>query len=568
MTDHPSDPGPEPPGHPDAGGTGGEAAGGAPGQLVGSVLAGRYRIVRHLGEGAMGSVYMAEHLKFGRMDAIKVLHASMARDPEATRRFLRGARNVSAINHRNVCTVYDFSDTEDGLQFLAMEFVDGETLSDTLEREGSLPVARAVRIVQQAAAALQAAHDLGIVHRDLKPGNIMLTRDRAGSDLVKVVDFDIAKGSREGEGGDVTRMGFVVGTPEYMSPEQLTGDPLDGRSDIYSLALVLFRLLTGNLPIRATSTQDLLVERLTQDPLTLRDVAAARDFPDALQPVLDRALQRRRDDRHPTAAAFAEELAATLDSAPAAAPAAGGGLGATLETPSSSPSPPRSTPSGPELPATRVTDPGRAAPPSPPTGGGGAGRRYLAWGLGAAALVAVSWGGYMALSGGGEASSSREGGPSDDPSDEHVAAVDDSTEFPEFDRPTDSTAADRPTDTEEPTDPPTEDRLPDDDPDPTIEIPTFPVDQAEDVVVRQLERLDADEPASNLRAGADTATLVLDWERVPRPTRALAGFALGQLREALGDTSGAIRALERAVDLAPDNQTYRTYLRTLRGGPP
>jgi tRNA A-37 threonylcarbamoyl transferase component Bud32 len=285
--------------------------------LVGTVLAGRYRILRKLGEGAMGAVYLGEHLRIGRHDAIKVLRESLAADREALARFIRGARNVSIIQHPNVCTVYDFSETEDGRCFLAMEFVTGETLQDVLAREGRLAPARAVGIAVQVAGALQAAHDAGIVHRDLKPGNVMVSPGRAGEDVVKVVDFDIAKGSAEGQGGDVTRLGFVIGTPEYMSPEQLLGMALDGRSDVYSLALVLFRMLAGALPFRAQDTQELMVQRLTGTPLRLDEVLPALRVSPALQAALDRALQRRAEDRFAGAAEFADAIIRAVADAPA-----------------------------------------------------------------------------------------------------------------------------------------------------------------------------------------------------------------------------------------------------------
>lgn len=279
---------------------------------VGSVLAGRYRIVRKLGEGAMGAVYEAEHLAIGRRDAIKVLRESLAADPEAMARFARGARNVSRIQHANVCTVYDFSTTDDGRRFMAMEFVPGETLQDLLAREGRLAPERAVSIAVQVAGALQAAHEAGIVHRDLKPGNVMIAPGRAGSEIVKVVDFDIAKGSAEGEPGEVTRLGFVIGTPEYMSPEQLLGMALDGRSDVYALGLVLFRMLAGALPFRANDTQELMVQRLTGTPLRLDDVVPGHGLPAALQEAMDRALQRRAEDRFASAADFADAVARAL----------------------------------------------------------------------------------------------------------------------------------------------------------------------------------------------------------------------------------------------------------------
>lgn len=280
---------------------------------MGTVLAGRYRIVRKLGEGAMGDVYLAEHIQIRRHDAIKILRPNLASDPDAIARFLRGARNISTIRHPNVCAIYDFTETEQGLRFLAMEYVDGPTLKDVLAREGRLSPDRAIAIAVQTADALQAAHDAGIVHRDLKPGNIMVRPERGGREIVKVVDFDIAKAA---EGGDeVTRLGFVVGTPEYMSPEQLTGEPLDGRSDLYSLGLLLFRMLTGTLPFRAEGPQDLMVARLTSSPMKLTDALPGASFPDQIQRALDRALQRQATGRQADAAEFAREIEA-LSGAP------------------------------------------------------------------------------------------------------------------------------------------------------------------------------------------------------------------------------------------------------------
>ena len=161
--------------------------------LVGQVVADRYHVIKKLGEGGMGQVYLAEHVKMGRRSAIKVMNPSMVHDPDAVARFNREAANASRISHPNVCAIYDFGETPDGLIYLAMEFIEGEPLTDLLEREGALPVPRAVGIFAQVADALHAAHDLGIVHRDLKPDNVMLTRRKGGADVVKVVDFGIAK---------------------------------------------------------------------------------------------------------------------------------------------------------------------------------------------------------------------------------------------------------------------------------------------------------------------------------------------------------------------------------------
>ncbi len=275
--------------------------------LIGSIVADRYHIEKKLGEGGMGAVYLAEHVKMGRKSAIKVMTQSMASDPEAIARFNREAANAARINHPNVCAIYDFGETEDGTIYLAMEFIEGESLSDTLRREGAIDLDRAAGILRQAGEALQAAHDLGIVHRDLKPDNIMVARGRDGADVVKVVDFGIAKAMTGEEGQKVTRTGLVVGTPEYMSPEQLSGDVLNGRSDIYSLALVFFRMVTGALPFQAESSQETMIKRLTDDPLKLSEVAPDAGWPPRLQGVMDRALERMPADRYESAALFARD---------------------------------------------------------------------------------------------------------------------------------------------------------------------------------------------------------------------------------------------------------------------
>jgi hypothetical protein len=279
--------------------------------LVGQVVADRYHVIKKLGEGGMGQVYLAEHVKMGRRSAIKVMNPSMVHDPDAVARFNREAANASRITHPNVCAVYDFGETPDGVIYLAMEFVEGEPLTTLIEREGALPLARATAIFKQTADALQAAHDLGIVHRDLKPDNIMVARNRDGADLVKVVDFGIAKAVGGDEAGQkVTKTGLVVGTPEFMSPEQLSGDKVDGRSDLYSLALTYFRMLTGELPFQADSVQEMMVKRLTDDPATLAATRPDLSFPDGLQQVLDAALARTPAERYQSVAKFADDVVA------------------------------------------------------------------------------------------------------------------------------------------------------------------------------------------------------------------------------------------------------------------
>ncbi len=547
-----------------------EGAPDSPGQaLVGSVLAGRYRIVRHLGEGAMGSVYLGEHLRFGRMDAIKVLRAGMARDREATERFQRGARNASAINHTNVCTVYDFSDTDDGHQFLAMEYVEGTTLADLLESEGRLPLERSVEIVAQTASALDAAHHLGIVHRDLKPGNIMIARTRDGGDLVKVVDFDIAKGTAEGEGAEVTRTGFVVGTPEYMSPEQLIGDPLDGRSDTYSLALVFVRILTGRLPVRATSTQDLMVERLTQDPLTLAELAPELALPAAVQNALGHGLQRRREDRPLSAGEFAAGLRRAL-------------TGASPEQPGVAP--PRSAPS--RAPASANAVPATQVGASPRTGAApataprGSIARWLPWALAGTAVATVAL--VFALSRNpapgtpppdAEPPTTVGGAAADPTSQPPPAAVDDPPPDPSGSAtdpvrpPADPVRTDPvPTDPVR-SDPAIVDPPARDPPTATTTPPTLSAAEAEDMLFRQLGHLSTTPGAATFALAQDSARQVWDQTTLPASTRALAAFVTGSALDGAGRVDEARPWARRAVELAPLNEGYQALLAKVGGRP-
>ena len=290
-----------------------QGAGGA--DLVGSVIAERYHVLKKLGEGGMGQVYLAEHVKMGRQSAVKVLHPAMVHDAAAIGRFNREAANASRIDHPNVAGIYDFGETADGLVYLAMQYIEGETLTQLAQRSGSLPPRRAAEITRQAAEGLHAAHGLGIVHRDLKPDNIMVSRDRDGLDQVKVVDFGIAKGSGSGS-QKVTRTGMVVGTPEYMSPEQLAGEEVDGRSDQYSLALVAFNMLTGELPFPAASTQSSMTMRLTDEPKSLADMKPDGAWTAEVQAVMRKALARRPDDRYTTTREFGRAFHAAIEQMP------------------------------------------------------------------------------------------------------------------------------------------------------------------------------------------------------------------------------------------------------------
>ena len=295
--------------------------------LIGQVVADRYHIIKKLGEGGMGAVYLGEHVKMGRKSAIKVMNPGMSADPDAISRFNREASNASRISHPNVCQIYDFGETPDGIIYLAMEFIEGSALTDIIDREGALPPARAGKILKQAADALASAHDLSIVHRDLKPDNIMIVQGKDGSDIVKVVDFGIAKAVAGDEAGQkVTKTGLVVGTPEYMSPEQLSGDKLDGRSDIYSLGLVFYRMLTGVLPFQADSAQETMIKRLTDEPMPLMVARPDIVFSPELQAVLDKALARLPSERYANATQFGKDTEAAVAGL-APAPDAGAHVG-------------------------------------------------------------------------------------------------------------------------------------------------------------------------------------------------------------------------------------------------
>jgi serine/threonine-protein kinase len=277
------------------------------GEIVGSIIADRYHVLRKLGEGGMGTVYLAEHVKMGRKSAVKVMNPALVHDADAISRFNREASNASKINHPHVAAVYDFGETPEGVIYLAMEYIEGPALTKVIEDQGALPPLRAAEIARQVADALTVAHDMGIVHRDLKPDNIMLTKNRDGTDFAKVVDFGIAKIANN-EAQRVTKTGLVIGTPDYMSPEQLAGDKLDGRSDTYSLGIVAFNMLTGKLPFPGDTLQESMIMRLTERPKQLMEMKEDVAWPQQVQAVLDRALERTAEDRYKTAAEFGREL--------------------------------------------------------------------------------------------------------------------------------------------------------------------------------------------------------------------------------------------------------------------
>lgn len=366
------------------------------GDLVGSIIADRYHVLKKLGEGGMGAVYLAEHVKMGRKSAVKVMNPGMANDPDAISRFNREAANASRINHPNVCAVYDFGETPDGMIYLAMEFIEGKSLTAIIHEAGALPPVRAAEITRQASEALAVAHDMGIVHRDLKPDNIMLATGRDGSDVVKVVDFGIAKAANS-EAQKVTKTGLVVGTPEYMSPEQLAGDKLDGRSDTYSLALVAFNMLTGRLPFPANTVQESMIMRLTDSPRPLSEMKPEVAWSPEIQAVMDRALARDVAGRYQSASEFGRELVRAVEVMGAAA--SEGGATAVMSPPVPAPAIPKTSVHTPgPVPPTRI---GSATPSAPPAAVRSRSRMPVIAGV-AAALVLGGGGLWMALKPAGE----------------------------------------------------------------------------------------------------------------------------------------------------------------------
>lgn len=283
--------------------------------LVGSVIADRYLVSKLLGEGGMGQVYLAGHVRLPQQAAIKVLHASMVKDPGAVARFNREAANAARIEHERVARVFDFGETSNGLVYLAMEFVPGRTLREVLDDAGRLPPSRAANIVYQVAEGLDAAHRISIVHRDLKPDNILVVTDDQGTDRCKVVDFGIAKAFDDSDNRktQLTQAGAIIGTPEFMSPEQVLGEQLDARSDVYALAVVAYHLFTGALPFSASTPERSLTARLISDPLPLRESAPDVEWPDALQVAFDRAMSREPETRTASALEFAEEMVAATE---------------------------------------------------------------------------------------------------------------------------------------------------------------------------------------------------------------------------------------------------------------
>ena len=279
--------------------------------LVGTTLAGRYRIVELLGEGGMGAVYSAEQMLGAttRKVAIKTLHQHLSNDPKLRMRFEREVSTIAQLEHPNTIQVFDSGTTTDGILFIVMELAVGKSLADVLEQERSIEPGRATHILKQIAASLEEAHRAGIVHRDLKPENIMLTHRAGQADFVKVLDFGIARRLEDDQPGKkLTQAGTVLGTPPYMSPEQFMGQTVGPASDIYSLGIMAYEMVSGELPFHANTSWDWAAAHMTATPKPIEQTARGAGVPVAFREAVFKALEKAPSARFHSVHDFAVAL--------------------------------------------------------------------------------------------------------------------------------------------------------------------------------------------------------------------------------------------------------------------
>ena len=289
-------------------------------QLVGQTLDSRYVVTRKIGEGGMSFVYLADDVIRKEQVAIKILSPALSHDRNAMARLRREAELAGRLAHPNVCHIIRLGETSSGLVYVVMPFVQGELLCDVTNRAKQLSLEVTVRFINDIAAGLHVAHELGIVHRDLKPENIMISGNPEGGERAIVMDFGLAKERLVSpELKKLTATGIVLGTPEFMSPEQLRGKPLDPRTDVYSLGLMAYEMLSGKLPFVGRTQQEIMIARLRSEPTPIRAARPDLDFPAGVERVLQKSMQRDPAERYQTAPEFAASLAE------AAGPARGSG---------------------------------------------------------------------------------------------------------------------------------------------------------------------------------------------------------------------------------------------------
>jgi serine/threonine-protein kinase len=278
-------------------------------KLVGETLDSRYVITRKIGEGGMSFVYLANDVITKQQVAIKILSPALSHDRTAMARLRREAELGGRLAHPNVCHIIRLGETSNGLVYVVMPFVQGELLCDVTNRAKQLPLDITVRYITDIAAGLQVAHELGIVHRDLKPENIMISKNSDGSERAIVMDFGLAKERQVSpEIKKLTATGIVLGTPEFMSPEQLRGKALDPRTDVYSLGLMAYEMLTGKLPFTGRTQQEIMIARLRSEPTPIRAARPDLNLSVAVEKALLKSMEREPADRYQTAPEFATAL--------------------------------------------------------------------------------------------------------------------------------------------------------------------------------------------------------------------------------------------------------------------
>jgi serine/threonine-protein kinase len=296
-----------------------------PEQLIGRIVNGKYEVLSILGEGGMGVVYKVRHLILQNKNtfALKILHPKLCAQPDFHARFLREVEIAMELTHENIIQIRDFGMTEQNLLFYTMDFFAGESLKRIIEVESPLPPRRVVGIVRQILLALAEAHKAGIIHRDLKPDNLLIERINDHTDRVRILDFGIAKilvgdGETDEKHANITQ-GGVLGTPKYMSPEQASGERIDGRSDLYALGCIAYEMLTGSVPFTGNTTRAILVAHLTSPPLPFKEVKPGLEVPAHVESLVFRLLEKDREKRPATAEAVLEILTGR-PTAPAAPP--------------------------------------------------------------------------------------------------------------------------------------------------------------------------------------------------------------------------------------------------------
>jgi len=279
--------------------------------FIGTTIGGRFKVSSMLGQGGMGSVYLARQLSVDRDVAIKILRKDTADDTLAARRFLLEAKATSRLTNDHTVTIYDFGQTDDGHLFIAMEFLAGRTLRAKLDQEGALSLHDAVSIIDQMGESLAEAHEQGIVHRDLKPENILLAARAKGAEFVKVLDFGIARAQELNDGGALTATGTVAGTPAYMSPEAVTGRTVDARADVYALGVMIYEMLTGEAPFRGDTPFVVMQQHVMHDPPPLMEMLP--ELPDAVSSFVARCIMKDPTHRPLDAAAFRRGLELAME---------------------------------------------------------------------------------------------------------------------------------------------------------------------------------------------------------------------------------------------------------------